>query len=222
MNKLFKKVVVMFDITTILCYTSVVINHITTKFKRRSQKGDKIMNATEMITGRRSIRKYKDEKVKKEDILAIMQEARFTQSWANTQVARFTFIQDENVIAKLASDGVNGFVYNVNTLKNAKNVLVLSTVAGKSGKLGGEEYATSKENVWEVFDAGIACQTFALTAYAHGVGTCVMGVIDDKKIAEIANLPENETVAAMITFGYPDEKGGETTRLEVSEICRFI
>lgn len=49
-----------------------------------------------------------------------------------------------------------------------------------------------------------------------------MGVIDDKKIAEIAKLPENETVAAMITFGYPAEKGNDTTRLEISELCRFI
>lgn len=180
------------------------------------------MNANEMITGRRSIRKYEDKFVSKEDINAIMEEARFTQSWGNTQVARFTFVQDEEVIKKLAHDGVKGFVYNVDTLKKAKNVMVLSFVEGKSGKLDASGYATSKENVWEVFDAGIACQTFALTAYAHGVGTCVMGVIDDKKIAEIVNLPENETVAAMITFGYPAEKGNPTTRLTVEELCRFI
>lgn len=180
------------------------------------------MNTNEMITGRRSIRKYKEELVSREDIQAIMEEARFTQSWGNTQVARFTFVQDPTVIEKLAHDGVKGFVYNVDTLKKAKNVLVLSFVEGKSGKLDETGYATSKENVWEVFDAGIACQTFCLTAFAHDVGTCVMGVIDDKKIGEIVGLPKEETVAAMITFGYPDEKGNPTTRLSVDELCRFI
>ncbi len=180
------------------------------------------MTANEMITGRRSIRKYKDELVSRQDINAIMQEARFTQSWGNTQVARFTFVQDASVIKKLATDGVNGFVYNVKTLENARNVLILSVVQGRSGKFSDSVYATSKRNSWEIFDAGIACQTFALAAFAHGVGTCVMGVIDDAKIAEIVNLPKNETVAAMITFGYPDHKGNPTTRLEVEELCRFI
>ncbi|MFI3250820.1 MAG: nitroreductase family protein [Eubacteriales bacterium] len=180
------------------------------------------MNATEMVTGRRSIRKYKEELVSREDIQAIMEETRYTQSWGNMQVARFTFVQDPTTIEKLAHDGVKGFVYNVDTLKNAKNVLVLSFVEGKSGKLDETGYATSKENIWEVFDSGIACQTFALVAHAHGVGTCVMGVIDDKKIAEIVNLPKEETVAAMITFGYPDEKGNPTTRLSVEELCHFL
>ncbi len=181
------------------------------------------MNAKDMIIGRRSIRKYKDQIVTREDINAIMEEAKFTQSWANKQVARFTFVQNEEVIQKLAHDGVNDFVYNVNTLKNAKNVLVLSVVKGKSGKFEDDgDYVTGQGNAWEIFDAGIACQTFALVAHAHNVGTCVMGVINDKKIAEIVGLPEGETVAALITFGYPDEAGNPTTRLDVSQLCRFI
>lgn len=122
------------------------------------------------------------------------------------------------------TEGVNGFAYNINTLKDAKNVLVLSFVQGKSGKLDpeGEDYATSRKNVWEVFDAGIACQTFCLAAHEHGIGTCVMGIIAAEEIKEIAGLPEGETVAALITFGVPDEVPGETTRKEVEEIARFV
>lgn len=182
------------------------------------------MNGTELITGRRSIRKYKDELVSREVINAIMEEAKFTQSWKNLQIARFTFVQDADTIEKLAKDGVNDFIYNVKTLQKAKNVLVLSFVKGKSGKLSDEDedYATSKGNEWEVFDAGIACQTFALAAYNHGIGTCVMGIIDDKNIAQIVNLPEEETVAALITFGIPAEEGRATPRLSVDELCRFI
>lgn len=182
------------------------------------------MNATDLITKRRSIRKYKEETVTRDIINAIMEEAKFTQSWKNLQIARFTFVQDESIIEKLAKDGVNDFIYNVKTLQKAKNVLVLSFVKGKSGKLDDkdEEYATSKGNDWEVFDAGIACQTFALAAYNHGVGTCVMGIIDDENIAKIVNLPEDEKVAALITFGYPSEEGRPTPRLSIDELCRFM
>ncbi len=180
------------------------------------------MTPTELILTRHSIRKYKDELVSRADIEAIMQATRFTQSWANTQTARFTFVQDPALIARFASDGVKGFVYNIKTLQNAKNVLVLSTVQGKSGKMKTDGYATDKGAAWEVFDAGIACQTFALAAHAHGVGSCVMGIIDDAAIAQMIGLPEGETVAALIPFGYPAEEGRATPRLAVEELCRFI
>jgi len=180
------------------------------------------MDAIELIEGRRSVRKFKNEKVDREVMKDIISVSRWAPSWGNFQVARYTIIDDDETIQKLATDGVNGFVYNINTLKEAKGVAVLSFVKGKSGKLEGDDYATSKANVWEVFDAGIACQTFCLAAHAKGVGTCVMGVISDVSVAEIINLPEEETVAALIVYGYEEGATAPTKRKEVDEILRFI
>lgn len=180
------------------------------------------MDAITMIRERRSVRKFKNEKVDRETIKDIISVSRWAPSWANFQVARYTLVDDKSIISRLATDGVKGFVYNVNTLKNAQGVAVLSFVKGKSGKLEGDDYATSKGNVWEVFDAGIACQTFCLAAHAKGVGTCVFGVIDENSISEIVGLPEEETVAALIVYGYPDEKPAPTPRKDVDEIMRFV
>lgn len=182
------------------------------------------MDAVTMIKERRSVRKFKQEKVDRETMREIIDISRWAPSWANFQVARYTLVDDEATIAKLATDGVQGFVYNVNTLKNAKGVAVLSFVKGKSGKFEPEkdEYVTSKASVWEVFDAGIACQTFCLAAHSKGVGTCIFGVIDDKSVSEIVNLPEEETVAALIVYGYGEEHPAPTPRKEVEEICRFV
>lgn len=181
------------------------------------------MDAIEMIKERRSVRNFKNEKVDRKTMREVIEISRWAPSWGNFQVARYTLIDDDEVIAKLATDGVNGFVYNVNTLKNAKGVAVLSFVEGKSGKLDKDEYVTSKTNVWEVFDAGIACQTFCLAAHAKGVGTCVFGVIDEKSISDIVDLPEEETVAALIVYGYEDgEHAKATPRKNVEDIMRFI
>ncbi|THB63047.1 MAG: nitroreductase [Desulfovibrio sp.] len=182
------------------------------------------MDAVEMIQNRRSIRKYRNEKVDRQTMQEIIDIARWAPSWANFQIARYTLVDDEAVIAKLATDGVKGFVYNVKTLENAKGVAVLSFVKGKSGKLDLEkdEYATSKANVWEVFDAGIACQTFCLAAHTKGVGTCIFGVIDEQSISEIVGLPEEETVAALIVYGYPDEQPPATKRKDTADIMRFV
>ena len=147
--------------------------------------------------------------------------SRWAPSWVNYQIARYTLVDNEEMIREIANEGVNGFVYNIDTLKNAKGVAVLSFVKGKSGTYD-KEYITSKGSTWEVFDAGIACQTFCLAAHAKGVGTCIMGVIDEKSIAKIVNLPEEETVAALIVYGYEDEEHvAVSKRKNVEEIMRF-
>lgn len=178
----------------------------------------------DMITGikeRRSIRKFKDEIVDRELMNEILDASRFAPSWANFQIARYTLVENKELISKLAHEGVNDFVYNINTLKEAKNVLVLSYVKGKSGKIDDLGY-DSGTNVWEIFDAGIACQTFCLAAHAKGIGTVIMGVINDEAISKIIDLPENESVAALIVYGYSEgEHPAPSSRKSVAEIARF-
>lgn len=181
------------------------------------------MDAITMIKERRSVRQFKDQKVDRELMKEIVDIARWAPSWANFQVARYTLVDDKSIIQKLGTDGVKGFSYNVKTLENAQGVAVLSFVKGKSGKLDKDEYATNKANVWEVFDAGIACQTFCLAAHAKGVGTCIFGVIDDKAISSIVGLPEEETVATLIVYGYEEgDHAAATPRKEVDDILRFV
>lgn len=93
------------------------------------------MDAITMIKERRSVRKFKNEKVDRKIMKEIVDIARWAPSWVNYQVARYTLIDNEEIIQKLANDAVKGFVYNMNTLKNAKGVAVLSFVKGKSGRL---------------------------------------------------------------------------------------
>ena len=179
------------------------------------------MEAIQMIKERRSVRKYKDTKVDKDIMKEIIEIARWAPSWKNYQIARYTLVENNETINKIATEAVNNFVYNTKTLTRATGVAVLSFVNGKSGKLDTGEYATSKDNTWETFDAGIACQTFCLAAHAKGVGTCIMGIIDDKTISDIVNLPKNETVAALIVYGYPEGEARMTSREEVETIMRY-
>jgi nitroreductase len=181
------------------------------------------MDAMDMIKERRSVRKYVNKKVDRETMEAIIEISRWAPSWANTQIARYTLVDDPKTLARLTAEGVKGFAYNTKTLENAHGVAVLSFVKGKSGRL--EKYAdfdSSNANFWEAFDAGIACQTFCLAAHAKGVGTCIFGVIDDQAIAEIIDLPEEETVAALVVYGYPEGLATAPPRKSVEDIARFI
>ena len=180
------------------------------------------MEAVDLIKGRRSVRKYKDEVVDRALMEEIIEMTRFAPSWTNSQTARWTLVDDASVIEKFATEGVKGFVYNMDTLKNAKGVAVLSFVKGKSGKL--DKYEIEGENTakWEVFDAGIACQTFCLSAYAKGVATCIFGVIDEETSAKLVGLPAEESVAALIVYGYGDDEPKAPRRKEVSDLLRFV
>ncbi len=183
------------------------------------------MDAIEMIKERRSVRKYKAEPVDRETMTEIVDLARWAPSWANTQIARYTLVDDADVIKTLATDGVQGFSYNMKTLENATGVCVLSHVQGKSGRLDPEKFDMEFTNpeAWESFDAGIACQTFCLAAHAKGVGTCIFGVIDKETIPQLLNLPEDETVAALIVYGYEDgEHAKPVPRMEADDILRFV
>ncbi len=180
------------------------------------------MTAIEAILGRRSIRKYKDEKVDREVMKEIVALTRFSPSWANSQIARFTLVDTQEIIKKFAETGVNGFTYNMKVLENAKGVAVLSYIQGKSGVLEGKGEGEEKKDFWEAFDVGIACQTFCLAAHEKGVGTCIFGVINSVEIGKIINLPEDESVAALIVYGTPNQEPTAPRRHEVEEILRFL
>ena len=180
------------------------------------------MDGMTMILDRRSVRKYKDKKVDRTIIKNIISTALFAPSWANYQIVRYTVLDDKNSVIQLGKEGVNGFLPNINTINNAAGLIILSVVTGKSGCGPDGNLITSKGSTWEMFDAGIACQTFCLAAYEEGIGTVIMGVFDDEKIANIINLPEDETVVSVIAYGYEDNHPKATKRKSLEEVTRFI
>lgn len=181
------------------------------------------MDAIQMIKDRRSVRKFKEEKVSKEVIKSILTVATYAPTWSNTQTARYTVIEDRNLIETIANKGMLGFTFNTKTLLRAPGLIVVSAVKGLSGRIKGLPTCTQKEpEAWEMFDAGIACQTLCLAAHEKGVGTVILGVFDELYLHDLLNLPDNEVITALIPFGYIIEPSKMPPRLEVDAITRFL
>ena len=176
------------------------------------------MNSIENMKSRRSIRKFKDEKVSHEVIEEIVEIARFSPSRKNTQITRYHLIENEELRNKIAESCVMGFTYNTKTLLKAPALMVLSYVAKRSGFERDGSYTTSKGDAWEMFDVGVAAQTFALAACEKGVGTCMMGIFDEQQVAEAIGLSEKERVGVLIALGYPDEEPEAPRRKEVADL----
>jgi nitroreductase len=69
----------------------------------------------------------------------------------------------------------------------------------KSAALG----AKVKGNDYRSIDIGIAAAYLTAEATAQGLGTCILGWLDDEKIRGICGL--NYPVRLVITVGYPKE-----------------
>lgn len=180
------------------------------------------MEALQCIETRRSVRKFKEEAVSHEVMEAIVKEASFAPSWKNSQVVRYVVVENQEIKSKIANDAVLGFTYNTGTIENAAALVVVTMIHGRSGFEKDGSYTTSKEDRWEMFDAGIATQTFCLAAHEKGVGSVVMGIFDEAQIAELISLEEGRKVAALIAVGYPDEEPAMPRRKEVAELVRFV
>ena len=159
------------------------------------------MNAKECIETRRSIRKYKNEAIPAAVLSEIIVTAKFAPSWKNTQIARYHVVTNPELKETIANDCVCGYT---KTLLQAPAIVVLSYVTKRCGYERDGSFSTSKEDRWEMFDAGIATQTFCLAAHDKGIGTCIMGIFDEEKVAEALNLPEDQKVGAVIAAGYAD------------------
>lgn len=179
------------------------------------------MEAKECIKTRRSVRKYTGELVPKETVREIVELASYSPSWKNTQVIRYILVEDEALIAGIADEGLMNFSLNVKTVSRAKQLMIITKKDGICGYERDGSFSTSKEENWEMFDAGIATQTFCLAAWDKGIGTVILGVFDDKKVGEIVGIPDGQTVAAIVVLGYPAFAPDMPPRKSVDDLLTF-
>lgn len=180
------------------------------------------MDALKCIETRRSIRKFQTKQVSHEVMQEIVAAASFAPSWKNTQVTRYVVVEDARIKEKIAEEATLGFEHNKDIINGAPALVVVTMVHGRSGFERDGSFTTSKEDRWEVFDAGLATQTFCLAAHDKGVGSVILGIFDEEKAAQFINLDEGQKVAALVAVGYADEEPAAPKRKSVEELVKFI
>ena len=178
------------------------------------------MNATECIKTRRSIRKYKPEPVDHSLLESVVSLASYSPSWKNTQITRYIAIEDSSLLGKIADEYTP--VYNSNIIKQAPVLIAVTLIKGRCGFERDGSYSTKKEDRWQMFDVGAACQTFCLAAKDKGLGTVIMGIFDEDKITELLNIPEDRELAALIAVGWPDIEPEAPKRKTVEDLLEYI
>lgn len=180
------------------------------------------MEALECIKTRRSIRRFTEEPVSHDTIEQIIEAASMAPSWKNTQITRYNVIENREILDEIANNCVLDFEFNQKTITRAKQLVVISMIEKRCGYERDGSFSTSKEDRWEMFDAGIASQTFCLAAHDLGVGTVILGIFDEEKVANAIQLPEGQKVAALIAMGYPNQECEAPARKSVDDLLRYV
>ena len=177
------------------------------------------MNVTECIKTRRSIRRYKPEAVDHSLIDSIVSMASYSPSWKNTQITRYTAVEDPSLLNEIADKYTPD--YNSKIIRQAPMLMAVTFIKGRSGFERDGSYSTKKGGSWQMFDVGAACQTFCLAAKEKGLGTVIMGIFDEDGISELLHIPEEQELAALIAIGWPDIDPDAPKRKTTEELLQY-
>jgi nitroreductase len=160
------------------------------------------MNFTTLISNRQSVRKYANTRVSREVLNNCMEAVRLAPSASNSQPWKFIIADQEPIRTQLARATFSELVaFNKFTM----NAPVLIVIVIDKPKLITRVAMTIKNRDWQLVDIGIAAEHFCLQAATEGLGTCILGWFDDKKVKDILHIPPDKTIGLMISAGYPPE-----------------
>ena len=174
------------------------------------------MNFMEIANARQSCRSYDETRpVEQEKLDAVLAAAQLAPSACNGQPYHFTVCRGEK--AKEAAKATMGMGMNKFAAQAPVLIVVSEKPYVKSAALG----AKLKGNDYRSIDIGIATAYLTAEAAAQGLGTCILGWLDDEKLRTLCNL--TMPVRLVITLGYPkDDKLREKKRKDLDELVDYL
>lgn len=167
------------------------------------------MDVFDAIKGRRSVRAYKRDPIKDDDLKKILEAARWAPSAGNRQPLEIVVVKDEVTKQRLAQAA-----RGQNFIIDAPVVLVICADVARALSRYGERGA----DLYCIQDTAAATQNIHLAAYALGYATCWIGAFDEKEAAEVVDAPSGVRPVAIIPVGKPAEKPSAPQRLPLSKI----
>ena len=173
----------------------------------------------DVIKERRSIRKFKPEQIKEEELQAIIEAGLYAPSAINKQSWNFTGIQNKEILDELN-------VATKNVAKNLENEMLRKM--GSNEKYNCFYHAptvilvSGKDNERsKVIDCSAATQNMLLAAEALNIGSCWVELVSlafvgpqAQELREKLNLPEGYTPLYSVLLGYKDMEGKAAPRKE--------
>lgn len=159
------------------------------------------MSCIEKVLTRRSVRKFKKDRVNEEALKNILEAGRQAPSATNIQPWHFVVARNKKQKDACSFQGFNRWV------NGAYFVIV--------GFYKKSEVIMEKLSL---MDVTIALQNMAIAGGVQGVGSCWICAFDEKKLKATLNLPVDSKVVGAIAFGVPNENPRQPRKKSINEI----
>ena len=175
------------------------------------------MNFHEITRNRQSCRSYDPSRpVEPEKLQRILEAARLSPSACNGQPYHFTVCRGDS--AKAAAEACMGMGMNKFAAQAPVLIVISEEPYVKSAAVG----AKVKKNDYRSMDIGIAAAYLTAAAAEEGLGTCILGWLDDGKLRQLCGL--SQPVRLVITLGYPspDDQLRSKKRKELDALVTYL
>ncbi len=180
---------------------------------------NKSFNFLELAKARQSVRSYSDKPVETDKIERCLEASRLAPSACNSQSWKFIVVNNselKNALADAAEDRILSM--NHFTKQAPVHIVVIREKPNITSRLGG----IIRNKSYTLIDLGIAAEHFCLQAVSEGLGTCIMGWFNEKKVKELLNIPKSKRAELIITLGYPaSDEIREKKRKSLEEIYSY-
>jgi nitroreductase len=180
------------------------------------------MNSEDLLAlfkQRQSDRSYTDRPVESEKLMRCIEAAQMAPSACNAQPWKYIVI-DKPELRNAIADNMSNRIISINHFTRQAPLLVgiVREPANFTSSFG----QVVKDKEYPLMDIGISAIQFCLQATAEGLGTCMMGWFNEKKIKQLLNIPRSKRLELIITVGYPSTDEIRTKkRKELNEILSF-
>ncbi len=170
------------------------------------------MEFSEVLTARRSTRKFTDDKVSAEQINEMLKAAIAAPNACNMQSWHFYVITDPSVKTRLAEEKTLA-----EWATTAPVIFVVCTAPDAIVKRFSE-----RAELFTIQDTACAIENLLLCAADMGLGGCFMGAFDHDKCREIVGIPEKYKPIAMVPVGKPAEILPPRPRNTLESVVTFV
>ena len=186
------------------------------------------MNAMELLTTRRTYRRFAQKAVPQDVVDDIVQAVRLSSCGANRQAVR---------LVRLSSCGANRQAVRLVLVQSPEMVAKVQPLVKWAGYLPPEQ-GTPKADELPTFyaavvqdtaipgdlatDTGIALANMTLAAWDKGVGSCIMGAINKPALTALLGIEEPQKLAFMVAFGYPTHKASIVPMTEQTGVKYYL
>ena len=172
------------------------------------------MDIYDLIEKRQSDRAYDSSRtVEPEKIEPIVSAVRLAPSACNSQPWHLIVVDDPEKV-KVVAEAMNSMGLNKFATEAPCHILIVQESPNFTARIGG----WIKNKHYPLIDCGIAASYLTLAATQEGLGSCIMGWFDEKKLQKLLGIPSSKRILLDVAIGYSTQPHREKIRKDLNDI----